>query len=342
MARIFRIGLVALLGIWIGMAPTAHAAETTVKIGQATSALSFLPIYTARALDTFPKQNLKLVWAAINGGDPASLAALDAGDIDLAAVGSETVLKAVAKGQPFEIIYSLMSKVTLQLVVSNEFLKRTGVSPSDPLEKRLAALKNALIGVSAIGGAQDAAARWLAVKGGFNPKTEIKIAKIGPPPAILAAMENQRIDGFVLSPPAGNVIEAGKSGKVLIRMGDDFPDLKNLPFLVLVAKKPIDDAKRDLIIRTVRALQEASGKLTADPAQTAAVLQKKFFAKLKPEIIAAAVDALKGGVADGGRLNKAGFDHLVAFDNEKTAGGAKSTVKTGELWTNAYVEAAQK
>jgi ABC-type nitrate/sulfonate/bicarbonate transport system substrate-binding protein len=337
------MGLIALLGVWIGMAPAAHAAETTVKIGQATTALSFLPIYAARALDTFPKQDLKLVWAAINGGDPATLAALDAGDIDLAAVGSETVLKAVAKGQPFEIVYSLMSKVTLQLVVSNEFLKRTGVSPNDPLEKRLAALKNALIGVSAIGGAQDAAARWLAVKGGLNPKTDIRIAKIGPPPAILAAMENQRIDGFVLSPPAGNVIEASKSGKVLVRLGDDFPDLKNLPFLVLVAKKPIDGAKRDLIVRSVRALQQASGALTAKPSETAAILQKKFFAKLKPEIIAAAIEALKGGVADGGRLDQSGFDHLMAFANEKTGGaGSGAKVKAGDLWTNAYVEAAQK
>ena len=52
------------------------------------------------------------------GGDASALAALDSGDIDLAAVGSEAVLRAAAKGQPFEIVYTLMSKVTLQLVVS--------------------------------------------------------------------------------------------------------------------------------------------------------------------------------------------------------------------------------
>ena len=81
---------------------------------------------------------MALEWAAIPGGDPSTLAALDSGDIDFAAVGSETALQAISKGQPFVLIYPVMGKMSVELVVSEAFLKRTGVSPADPLPKRIA------------------------------------------------------------------------------------------------------------------------------------------------------------------------------------------------------------
>ena len=181
---------------------------------------------------------------AAAGRRPPALAALDTGDIDLAAVGPETVLRAVAKGQPFEIVYTLMSKVTLQLVVAPSFLEKAGVKPSDPLEKRLAALKGATVGVAALAGAQEIAARWLAAKGGLDPKNDIKVAQVGSPPAIQAALETKRIDAFVLSPPEGYLAAKAGAGTVLISPGEEFPLLANQPYLVLVAKKPMRQGSR--------------------------------------------------------------------------------------------------
>ena len=65
-----------LSGSMLGATLPARSAET-VRIGQATTSLSFLPLWAARALDTFSTQDLALSWAAIPGGDPAALAALD-------------------------------------------------------------------------------------------------------------------------------------------------------------------------------------------------------------------------------------------------------------------------
>ena len=98
----------------------------------------------------------------------------------------------------------------------------------------------ATVGVSAVGGTQDAAARWLAAKGGLNPKTDIKVAQIGNPVALQAALENKQIDAFVLSPPEGFLAEKSGSGVILASLGDDFPVLNHQPYLVLAAKKPID------------------------------------------------------------------------------------------------------
>ena len=191
----------------------------------------------------------------------------------------------IAKGQPFEIVYSLMSKVTLELVVAPSLLEKAGVKPGDPLQKRIAALKGATIGVAAIGGTQETAARWLAAKGGLDPKADIKIAQVGSPPALQAALENKRIDAFVLSPPEGYLATKAGSGTILISLGDEFPLLANQPYLVLVAKKPIDDKNSELIVKTVRAMQAASTALVKDTEPTAAAIQKQFFAKADPDAI---------------------------------------------------------
>jgi len=325
---------------------TGAAAQSPfkVRIGQATPTVSFLPIMAARALGNFKQQNVDLEWAAIPGGDPTTLAALDAGDIDLAAVGSETALRAIGKGQPFQLVYSLMSKISLELVLSNDAIAKASVKPTDPLDQRLKAMKGVTIGVSAVGGAQESAARWLAAQGGLNPRTDIQAALAGAPPAIQAALENKRVDGFVLSPPEGLMAEDAGTGRIMARIGDDFGKRTAVPYLVLVAKTPVPEAKVPAIVATVRALQQASTQVLADPVAAANAMQQAFFPKIKPEVMRAAVDSLKSGVADGGRFTTQSIADLVAFIGEVgTNPGANLDPAKGEnvFWTNRYVDAAK-
>jgi ABC-type nitrate/sulfonate/bicarbonate transport system substrate-binding protein len=337
-----RFLVVALAAIAAVLTAAGASAEDKIRIGQATPTLSFLPVMAARALDTFKAEGLALEWASINGGDPRALAALDAGDIDLAAVGSESALQAIAKGQPYVFVYSLMSKMSLDLTVSNAFLEKHAVSPSDPLAKRLAALKGATIGVSAIGGTQDRAARWLAGKAGLDPKRDINAALIGAPPAIQAALDNKRIDGFVLSPPEGLIAEDNGTGKVLIRLGNEFPELRQFYYLVLVAKTPIDEAKKKLITRTVRVLQATSAGLLADPDGSADRIQKALYGKIKPAIIRAALKDLSGGIVDGGRF---AADGMAQFLKLTSGFGVELDRPLGQgdpFWTNEFVDAARR
>ena len=328
----------------LSMLPSPAMTQQTVRIGQGVSTLSFLPLWSARALNTFAPEGLTISAVAMPGGDAAALAALDAGDIDLAAVGSETVMRASAKGQPFEMVYSLMSKVTLDLVVAPAVLDRGGVKPGDRLAKRLAALKGALVGVAAIGGAQEAAARWLAAKGGLDPKNDIKVAQVGNPVAIQAALENQRIDAFVLSPPEGYLAEKAGSGKILISLGSEFPQLANQPYLVLAVKTPVDEAKAALIVKTARAMQAASAMLLERPEETALTIQKQFFPKADPDAIVTAVRALSGGIGDGGKIDAEGVQNALATARDIGIDFGKALdakASENELWTNAYVAAAK-
>ncbi|HEX9469193.1 MAG TPA: ABC transporter substrate-binding protein [Bradyrhizobium sp.] len=329
----------------LSVLPTLASAQATVRIAQGVASLSFLPVWGARALNTFATEGLTATVLMSPGGDPAALAALDAGDADLAAVGTETALRAVAKGQPFEIVYNLMSKVTAEVVVAPSFLEKAGVKPGDPLQKRIAALKDATIGVAAVGGTQETAARWLAAKGGLDPKTDIKIAQVGGPPALQAALENKRIDAFVLSPPEGYLATKSGAGTILISLGDEFPLLANQPYLVLVAKKPIDDKVSEVIVKTVRAMQAASIAMVADPESTAQAIQKQFFAKADPAAIVAAVKAMNGGIAGGGRLDVQSIQNQLVFSKEVGTNFGRdfdAAASQNDLWTNSFVERAAK
>ena len=319
--------------------PAAAAAQPArkIRIGQATPAISFLPVAAARAFGTFPANGLDLEWAAIPGGDPACLAALDSGDIDAAAVGAETLLNAIAKGQPFQMVGALMEKVSLELVVSNKLIEKAGISAADdPLEKRLSILKGATIGVSAIGGTQDRAARWLARQAGLDPKTGIQVAMAGPPPSIQAALEAGRIDAYILSPPEGLLSEDARTGQVVVRMGDEFPALAHVPSLVLAIKTPVDAARRALIVATLTTLKRASARLLSDPPAAAARIQSALFPRIKPQVIAAAIESLKSGVAAHGRFDAPGIAALLVYAADAIPGlDAKSPFWTNEYWDEA-------
>lgn len=340
------IGLarMVVIGAALSLLSGSAVAQQAVRIGLGAPTLSFLPIWSARALDTFKAQGLGATVVALPGGDPSALAALDAGDIELAAVGPDSMLRAAAKGQPFEIVYSLMSKVTLQLVVSKALVERTGVKATDPLDKRIATMKGTLVGATALAGAQEIAARWLAAKGGLDPKNDLKVAQVGNPTAIQAALEAKRIDAFVLSPPEGFLAEKAGTGTVLISLGDDFPLLANQPYLVLVAKKPISPATADLITRTAKALQSASAATVSKPDETADAIQKQFFPKADPQAISAAIKTMRSGVADGGKIDIQSMQNALTFAKEVgTNFGKEFDAKSSEddLWTNRYVDAAK-
>ncbi len=302
-------------------------AAGAVRIGQATTSLSFLPLWAARALDTFTPQGLALGWAAIPGGDPAALAALDAGDLDFAAVGGETALQAIGKGQPFSLVYSLMARMSLDLVVGPE----VKVAADAPLPGRLAAMKGMVVGVSAVGGTQDRAVRWLAAQGGMA-RADLQVAMVGGPPALQAALENRRIDAFILSPPEAQIAEAGGYGHTLISLANDFPALRDLPFLALVAKRPFADPGRSRA--TVRALQAAAAAVRSDPDGVADAIAAKYFPKAPPGTVRAATRSMRDGVTDGA-LSSASIDALVRFG---AASGNPITGLGPDAWTDQFIK----
>ncbi|HWK47457.1 MAG TPA: ABC transporter substrate-binding protein [Stellaceae bacterium] len=337
-----RSGALILL-VLLSISGSAWAETIKVSIGQATSTLAFLPLYAARALDTFAAAGVELKFVQTPGGDPIALAALDAGDIDFAAVGGETAITAIGKGVPFQIVYALMSKLSADLTVSGAFMTRAGVGPGDPLARRLAALKGATIGVSAVKGTQERVARLLVQQAGLDPLRDIKIASIGAPPSLQAALANGTIDGFVLTAPEGLLAEANGGGKILIRLGGEIDGFRSLLYQALVMRAPVDAAHAEAATRVAHALVAASTAIEKDPDAVAGRIQQAYFPKTAPELMTAAVRELKDGVAEHGAVSAASIGRLIDF-TQATAGKLDKPLDAaggdGQFWTNRFVQAA--
>lgn len=327
----------------LGAMSAGGAPPQKLRIGQSVSTLSFLPLLAARALGTFPQQGLEPRFVLARGGDAAVLAALDAGDIDFAAVGADTTLQAMSKGQPFIFIYALMSSVTLELVMSDAGLRRAGVGPKDPLTRRLTALRGATIGVSAVGGTQDRTLRWLAARSALMPRRDFKIAMIGTPPAIHAALEHGQIDGFLLSPPEGAIAEQAGTGRIVLRLGAEFAELRSLPYLVLVARQPLNPGQRALAIGLARVLQSAAAAVHENAAVVAGKIHDQFYPSLDAAMLLAAIRSLSGAVSADGRMSSADIDRLIAFasvTDPAAANLARELRHPERFWTNGIVEGA--
>lgn len=315
-------------------------AETTpekIRMGQPTNSLSFLKTFASRALDTFAAEDIVLEYASIPGGDPAVLAAVDSGDLELAAVGSDTALAAIAKGLPFKIIYTLMNRLPYELTVSRAFLAKIGMAPGAPLDKRLGVLQTAVVGVTALGGAQERVARWLATQGGIDPN-KIKLAAVGSPAALGAALENGQIDAFVLSPPESIIAVDGGFGVVLVHPSKEIAGTDKIPSLVLAARAEPSPEVRGRIVRTLRAMNVAADAVRADPNNVADKIGEKFFNKVPPQIIRMSVNSLADGLTGEGRFSDESIAALLKFATQT----GSSAPQAKDFWTNDYVEAALK
>ncbi len=163
---------------------------------------------------------------------------------------------------------------------------------------------------------------------------------VGGPPALQAALENGRIDAFVLSPPEAQIAAAGGYGR---RPGAfrpaTSPNWRTLPFLVLVARTPGRCRRRGPHHRAACAPCTAgSAAVQRGPARgSPALIQTMFFPRTAPAVVASAVEAMRGGFADGGRLSPAGIALAGQLLRQRRAPWhrAKAT-----LWTNRYVAAA--
>jgi NitT/TauT family transport system substrate-binding protein len=309
---------------------------SAVALAQPVQVPAYFSLDLARATKQFDKQGVALNWALIPGGDAAALAGLQSGDLDFAAVGSQATVVGIAKGQPYEFVYCLDSQLGLQLVASNKLLQRAGVSPSAPVKARLAALKGATIGVSAVGGLQDQVARYYLSVGGLDPD-DAKIAQVGPPPALVAALGSGRIDAFVLSPPQGQLVEVEKTGKVLLN-GSEVVQI--FCDLALVTTKQYAKEHGDAVRRVTRALTAASGQIAQDPDKALQTVHGAYYQKVPLPVMERAKDHLVAGAKGNGRMTPEMMDNVVKF--AETTGtelprALSASDGEGDWWTNEFL-----
>jgi ABC-type nitrate/sulfonate/bicarbonate transport system substrate-binding protein len=283
----------------------------------------------------FEEQSLTVERAVLQG-DSGVNAGLSSGDIQFGAETTTSHLAIVNRGAPRLAVYGLMNKMSLDLVVNNAFLEKKGVSPSDPLEKRLKAMAGGRFATISLGGGSEKIARYLAQLGGADPQQGVEIVQIGSVPQIIAAIKQGTIDGVTLSQPTGFTAEAEGWGKILVT-GSEVPELQGYHFTVVVVNPDWAKQNADVVRRFNAALTKGSQTIATDPSRATDLLVS-FYQAVPQPVMRKSTESLADGVNRGGQMSVEAWDRVIkvetAFSPE-----LKLDARSGQgvWWTNEYL-----
>lgn len=311
--------------------PARAADELTLTLPVKT--VSFAPIFLAIDGGYFAKQNISMKIVVVRGGLPA-ISSLIAGDAQFVSVADDELLK-VAKSGEIIRVYSFANSFSQNLQVRNAVLADRGVTMDMPVYDRVRRLKGITFGVIVPGGSSDLAGRWLFKQAGLDHSKDMTILRIGGLPALVAAMKNRRIDAFVLSAPAGPIVEAQGIGKITVRY-DEVPEFADEPFLGIDTSHKYMEANRDIVERVVKAVAEAQAALYEDPAAAATILKKGSFASVGLPILERSLKIMRQAYRPQ-KMSAARWEFVKSMRVELGRREfADVEMKEGAHWTNAF------
>jgi len=293
--------------------PAAAQDLKPVKVTQAVASFAFLPIDYAKAAGNFAEVGLDVQQIATRGGGP-DLTALISGDVEFNAAAGTYQIGAIEAGRELVNVYNFYDRNLIGLVISTEAAEKSGVSPDDPLEERLQALKGLQIGMTRPGSLTDKQVRHLMRVGGLA-EDEVEVVAIGGPPNLLSALERGQIDGFAISVPHYQV--AAERGSAVIWVdnakGDD-PSIDPFMMESLLTTKAYADANPDVVRGMVRALRRAVDDLTAMPAEDIRAVVQEAFGRVDPEVMLLGIEAIKPALNESGAVSLEMAEHTILLD----------------------------
>lgn len=313
-------------------APPAGTQLRTVRLAQSVPALSFAPLIVARAMGFFEKQGVKLDFIQLQSGTTAQQA-LIGGSIDVVDSASTEVAGAVARGLPLIAIQNTINQ-TLELCARSDYLAKSSVTPASPIKDRVAALKGATIGITGPGAASDKTMRWLLIKfAGLDPNKDTNITQVGGAEAMSGALEQNRIQAFLLSPPN---CEIAKGGIVLLKPSE-VSEFKNYVHEVLYTTKDWASKNKDLATRTATAISMGNNFMLKYPEQSIEILKKQF-SNVDPRIVEATTrEIILPQVIKDGKMTEAQWKDTNTVLLESGLIDKALDIKEGVVWTNEYI-----
>ena len=255
-------------------------------------------------------------------GRGTNMTALVGSTVDVEWGDPGEALNAKKENLAFRTIGQTVGRFGSHVVIKQSVLDKYGVTEASPVAAKLAVLKGLRLGNTGPGGAPDNLLRWLAVHGGMNPDSDMRLVPIqGGGPAIIAALGQGVIDGFCLSSPTADLaIQKYSCGYLFNMVTNPPPELRNYTYIICnTSEKTLHD-RRDVLVRYLTGLALAMKSIQDDKARFKAFALP--FLELDPAIAEQAFAGNASMYYPSPVLTEAQFQTNLDFINtaNKTAG----------------------
>ena len=318
------------------VAPMAHAQleKTDVHIAVGGKvALYYLPLSLTERLGYFKDEGLNVRISDFAGGT-RSLEAVVGGSADVVAGSYEHTINMPSRKQNFQAFVLAGASPQIRVALSSK-LAGTSKSPKD--------LKGLKVGVSAPGSSTNMVVNYLLAQGGLKP-TDVAIIGIGAGAAVVAAIDQGRVDVISQTDPAVTILE--KDGKVKVIAETRTPEgtikLFGGPMPASSLYAPLEFVKK--YPNTVQALTNATVRTllwmqSASPQQVLATVPEEYTLGNKAMYLFA-YNNVKPAFSKDGYFSEAGakttLKALASFNpNIKPA-----EINLAQTYTNEFVKKA--
>jgi len=241
------------------------------------------------------------------------------GQADFGSPGTADALQAIRAGANLKIIAAVANNLQT-MVISNDALKRVGVSPTAPIAERIRALKGLTVATGAVGSTHYQILRAYLKQYGLNPDTDLRLIGLGDTSALITGIELGRYDAIAY---ASGVVEKAIADKAAMLWisgpGGDIPGSDEIKTCVIVVRAEMVETRKADIDAFRAGLQEALRAVNGDHAATGAILHDTYFPKLDPAVWDLAWNGATRSYPADLAFSRASWDYWIANDPKGAA-----------------------
>lgn len=269
---------------------SANAAHSQTSQPKPLKVISSLPTLTSAATYLVAARGydkahgLQADIAQSGASSSLQIDAVVAGSAVFGHPGTATALQAIREGADIKIVGAI-AKNQIAAVLSNDVIKKTGVSPNAPIADRIKALKGLTIGTNPVGATYYQMFRAYLQQYGLDPDKDVRLVGVQDSSALITGMEQKRFDAIVsasgiveqaISLNAGELWFSGARG--------DIPGGEASVVAVVVVRSDTLAKSPELVEAYKAAYNDALKALRDDRAETGRLLHEQYFSKMDAKV----------------------------------------------------------